>query len=418
MLFSSLFANPRLALYAFCAVAASGFGQTFFVSMMGEAFRTSFALSHTVYGSVYSGATIASALLLLRFGSLADTWSLPRVTGLAVLVLSAGCLSIGAAPNALLLGFGFVCIRFGGQGFMSHLGITTAARYFPAHRGSAVALAAFGFPLAEALLPAGAALGIEHIGWRWPWFAASGILLFGIWPLLAVLARKTPAPVQDTQVTAQPEGQESFTREQVLRDPGLYLLLPAAVATPFVVTALFFHQAAIGQMQGWSLSTLASAFTGYAAAHLVALCCAGPVVDRIGALRTLPLALYPMLGSLVVLAGEHGNGAALLYMGLLGTTQGFASTAAGAVWAERYGVVHLGAIRAMFQAVMVVSTAIAPLLFGFLLDQQLNLAVLSLGTAGAVFAASCLALCCPPGKTRLVQETIPSDSGANQSKNS
>lgn len=164
--------NPRLALYALCAVAASGFGQTFFVSVMGEELRQAFALSHTAYGSLYSGATLLSALLLLRLGSLADTWSLPRVTSLAVLALAVGCLC----------------------------------------------------------------------------------------------------------------------------------------------------------------------------------------------------------------------------MILLGITQGFASTAAGAVWAERYGVLHLGAIRSLVQAIMVVSTAIAPVLFGFLLDLHISLPALSAATATGIFGAACLAL--------------------------
>lgn len=392
MIPSFILSNPRLALYALCAVAASGFGQTFFVSVMGEELRQAFALSHTAYGSLYSTATLISAMLLLRLGSLADTWSLPRVTSLAVLALAAGCLCIAQATSALLLGLGFVLIRFGGQGYMAHLGMTTAARYFPANRGSAVALAAFGFPLAEALLPGGAALSIEHLSWRWAWLAASAVLLAGIWPLLALLSRKTPAPVQDTNVSERHEGRLSFTRKQAMRDPGFYLILPAAISTPFVVTALFFHQSAIGHMQGWSLSVLAAAFSGYALGHLFSLIIAGPVIDRLGAGRVLPLALCPLMGSLLVLAAGHSPWAAWGYMILLGITQGFASTAAGAVWAERYGILHLGAIRSLVQAIMVVSTAIAPVLFGFLLDMHISLSALSAATTTGVFGAACLAM--------------------------
>jgi hypothetical protein len=67
--------NPRLAFYAFLAVAASGFGQTFFISVMGGELRQAFGLSHTAYGSLYSGATLISAFLLFRFGALADICS-------------------------------------------------------------------------------------------------------------------------------------------------------------------------------------------------------------------------------------------------------------------------------------------------------------------------------------------------------
>jgi len=123
--------NPRLALFALAATAASGLGQTFFVSFFGGEIRQAFDLTHTAYGSLYSGATLCSALLLLRFGGLLDTWTLPRVTALAIGILAGWCLLVGFAPGALVLAAGFVCIRFGGQGMMSHIGMTTAAR--PVH---------------------------------------------------------------------------------------------------------------------------------------------------------------------------------------------------------------------------------------------------------------------------------------------
>lgn len=298
--------NPRLALYAFFAVAASGFGQTFFVSVMGGAFREAFGLSHTAYGSLYSAGTLV------------------------------------------------------------------------------------GFPLAEACLPAGAVFIMEGMGWRWAWLAGLAVLLLGVFPLLAVLSRKTPAPQHDARMTGT-ESSASFTRSQVLRDPGFYLILPATLSTPFVITALFFHQVAIAELQGWSLQLLAKAFSGYAVGHLMALFLAGPVVDRLGAGRTLPMALWPLIAGLVLLGLAKGPWVALVYLLLLGIDQGFAATAGGAVWAERYGVVHLGAIRAMTQAIMVVSTAIAPVLLGFFLDLGLGGTGLGLSLAAGVLGASCLA---------------------------
>lgn len=382
--------NPRLALYAFFAVAISGFGQTFFVSVMGGAIRQAFDLSHTTYGGLYSGGTLVSAFLLLRFGALADVWSLPKVTALALAILTSGCLLIATAPNFFFLGLGFVCIRFGGQGFVAHLGVTTAARYFSQHRGKAVALASFGFPLAEACLPAGAVFFMGLLGWRWSWLAGAAFLLLAALPLLSALSWRTPAPLEDAAVSGRGSVND-FSRAQVIRDPGFYLVLPATLATPFVMTALFFHQVAIAEMQDWTLQVLASAFSGYAAGHFAALLLAGSVVDRLGAGRTLPLALSPMLIGLMLLGLAHGDWVAWIYLILLGVNQGFASTAGGAVWAERYGVVHLGAVRAMTQAVMVVSTAIAPVLIGFCLDLGFGLFGLSLSLALGVFAASCLA---------------------------
>ena len=383
--------QPRLAFYAFAAVAASGFGQTFFVSVMGGELRQAFELSHTAYGSLYSGATVLSAALLLRFGALADRWSLTGVTTLAVAVLASGCLAVGLAPSGLFLGLGFVLIRFGGQGLMAHLGMTTAARFFSDQRGNAVAMAQLGFPLAEAVLPAGAVLVMGRFGWRGSWLAGGLFLAAAAWPLLVFLSRRPPAPPQ-IGAGAGRGGGSSATRAQVLRDPGFYLVLPATLAVPFVVTALFFHQVAIAQAQGWSVELVGKAFAGYAAGHLVTLFGAGVVVDRLSAGRTLPLGLLPMAAGLVLLALANEPWVAVAYLVLLGVAQGLAATAGGAVWAERYGVLHLGAIRAVTQAAMVVSTAVAPVLLGVFLDMAVQPAVLAACMAAAVVVVALIAV--------------------------
>ncbi|MDZ7665756.1 MAG: MFS transporter [Desulfotignum sp.] len=382
--------NPRLAFYSLLAVAASGFGQTFFISVMGGELRQVFELSHTAYGSLYSGATLVSAFLLFRFGALADTWSLPKVTSLAVAILAGGCLAIGFAFSSLLLFLGFVLIRFGGQGFISHLGITTAARCFSSRRGRAVAMAELGFPLSEAVLPAGAVFIITHMGWRWSWLAGALFLVAVVWPLLLFLAKKTPAFNQDGKTPVQKKETPDMNRKQVLRDPGFYLVLPATLAIPFTITALFFHQVAIADAQGWSVQLLGRAFSGYALGHLLTLFVAGTLVDRISAGRTLPLGLIPLAASLVLLALVQAEWAAYVYLVLIGMASGLCATAGGAVWAERYGLRHLGAIRAMTQAIMVFSTAVAPVLLGFFLDSGIGVTVLAIFMAAVVLVISFL----------------------------
>ncbi|MFO7761991.1 MAG: MFS transporter [Thermodesulfobacteriota bacterium] len=396
--------NPKLAFFALAATATSGFGQTFFVSVVGGEVREAFGLSHTFYGGIYSTATILSACLLFRFGRLADTWPLAKVTSLAVALLALGCLLVGTAPGVLVLGLGFILIRFGGQGFIAHLGVTTAARYFHDHRGKAVALATAGIPLAEAILPASAVFLINFQGWRAPWLTGSILLVLLILPLLLFLSGRTPAPEQDQSITGGTGKNFSYTREQVLKDTGFYLILPSTVAAPFVVTAILFHQAAIADIHGWPLQLVGSAFSAYAAGHLASLAAAGPLVDRIGSGRALSLALLPMIAGLLLLGLGRGNWLAYVYLGLIGITQGFASTAAGSVWAERYGVLYLGAIRSMVQAIMVVTTAIAPVVLGFLLDQGLSLSLLMTILAGGTLL--CSGLTCLTREVKINHDSI------------
>lgn len=376
--------NPPLALFALLAMATSGFGQTFFISVFGAGIRDSFSLTNSTYGLYYGLATLTSAALLLKLGALADRWPLWRITLLAVGLLTCGCLLMGLAPHWSLLIPGFLLVRLGGQGLLTHLGMTVAGRYFVKNRGRITALAAGGLPLAEATLPAGAGLLLVWGGWRLPWFVAVGVLLLLALPALMRLSRTAAHPdAFSAQETA--ETQTSRTREQALRDPGFYLLLPAALAVPFTVTAVFFHQTAIAESRGWLPEDVALAFTGFALGHFLSLFVGGPMVDRLGAQRSLPLSLIPIFSGLLVLAMSDSDWTLYLYLGLTGLTLGMSGAAANTLWPERYGVRHIGAIRSVAQAAMVLSTALSPLIVGFMLDADLSAAVVALSLA--VFVA-------------------------------
>ena len=386
--------NPKLAFFALLAVAASGFGQTFFIAIFGGALRDEFNLSNSWYGASYSGATLLSAFVLLGAGTLVDRWPLKRVAALGVLLLCGGCLVLAFAQSAWMLLPGFFLLRFAGQGFMTHMGMTTAGRYFTANRGKVIALAALGFPIAEALLPTSGSLIIQHSGWRNVWFLSAGVLLLAVLPALLWLAGDTGEKSQQIADGGR-ENEGDFTRGQVLKDPGFYCLLPAALMTPFVVTAVLFHQGAIADERGWSLSVLAGAFGGYAAGHLLALFFAGSLVDRFGAQRSLPMALLPMVAALLLLAFSHASWVPYVYLALIGIAQAGTGTAGSALWPERYGSTHLGAIRSISQASMVFSTAASPLLIGLMLDQGVNVMGVALLLAVIVLLASLLTLAAP-----------------------
>lgn len=159
----------------------------------------------------------------------------------------------------------------------------------------------------------------------------------------------------------------------MLRDRGFYLLLPASVAVPFIVTALFFHQGAITALKDWSLEEFARAFISYGAGHFLSLLLAGILIDRLGAQRLLPLALVPLLCGLLVLGLSGANWIPWLFLGLLGLSQGAINATLGALWPERYGVRHIGAIRSVIQAIMVLSTAVAPVALGMALDAGIGI---------------------------------------------
>lgn len=381
--------NPSLALFALLATASSGFGQTFLLGLYGDQLRSAFDLSHSAYGLIYSLATLCSAALLLRFGALLDHWSLRRVTLLAIGILSIGCLVLGLAGYLWMLALGFLLVRFGGQAMLSHIGMTTAGRYFSLHRGKVVAFSASGFPLSEALLPLLISALVVFVGWRGSWIGSAVILLGILLPLMLWLSRDAAHPQAGGPENLQT--MTGWTRREVLRDRGFYFLLPASVAVPFIVTALFFHQGAITALKGWSLEEFARAFISYGAGHLLSLLLAGILIDRVGAQKLIPVALMPLLGGLLVLGGSDSAWTPWLFLGLLGLSQGAMNAILGALWPERYGIRHIGAIRSVMQAIMVFSTALAPIALGLLLDGGAGMSLLVALLAGYTAASALLA---------------------------
>jgi len=70
----------------------------------------------------------------------------------------------------------------------------------------------------------------------------------------------------------------------------------------------------------------------------------------------------------------------------IGLSNGAARTAFSAVWAEIYGTRHLGAIRSVVMSLMVIASAVAPLLLGLMLSAASNVSNALLVLAGVTVA--------------------------------
>lgn len=389
--------HPRLLAFGVVLTGLSSFGQTFLISLFGGHVREALELGNTGYGLIYSLATLASAVTLVRAGRVVDTRDLRLVTAGVLATAAAGCALLAGAHGVLVLLVAFYLLRLSGQGMMVHVAQTTMGRYFRAERGRAVSIAMLGLPLAEALMPMTLVAATGLLGWRTTWLAAAVVLAVAMVPLALWLLRGHSERVATWQAevdaTASDEARDGtdWRRRDVLRHPVFYALMPAIMGPPLIVTALFFHQVPVAEAKGWGLDWLASSFLAFGAAHVVGLVLAGPLVDRLGARRLVPLLLVPMLLALLTLALVPGAWAAPVYLFLMGMSAGTAGTLMGALWAELYGTRHLGAIRALAQAVMIMTTAVSPVLAGALLDGGMAPTTLALVLAGYTLAAFLLA---------------------------
>ncbi|HKK71985.1 MAG TPA: MFS transporter [Candidatus Krumholzibacteria bacterium] len=375
-------AQLELLSFGFLATLASGFGQTYFVGLFGGQWRADFALSNAGLGTVYSAATLVSGLTMIEAGRWLDRTPLRSFTAVVVASFAVACGLIAVAPEAWMLFPGLLLLRLCGQGLMGHIAITTVARHATKARGRSLSIAQLGFPVGEAVLPSLVVAALALTSWRGVWWACAVVLVTLVLPALVRLGRG---------VSSAPDGPDDSepgaSRRDVVRDRRFHRVLPVVLAPPFVVTGLFFHQAAVADGMGWPLSLLATAFLAYAVTQVCGGLLGGWAVDRWSARRIVRLVLVPMAFGLASLAVADARPVAFVYMALVGFSAGMGSTVAGALWVELYGRRHLGAIRAMQHALMVVSTAASPVLFGLAIDAGLDVRHLTLLlAAGAVLA--------------------------------
>jgi len=192
--------------------------------------------------------------------------------------------------------------------------------------------------------------------------------------------------------------QADWRRRDVLGDVRFWSVLPAVLLPPFWATGLFLYQTSIAEMKGWSVGLMASAFVAFALTRVLFALLVGGGVDRLSARRLFPFCVLPLGIAMVLLLSFGGVWVPYLFMSLLGVTMGAGGSLRTALWAELYGVRHLGAIRSMMASLSVLSTAAAPALVGFALEDAGRLDALLVTGVGSVVMATLLALKVLPGQ--------------------
>ena len=391
-----ILANRRFLAFGILMTLFASFGQTYFIALFSAEIRAVFDLSHGDFGEIYAFATLASGACLIWLGRLIDRIDLRLYSGLVGAGLVVGCLLMSQVSSVLMLGLAIFVMRLFGQGLMSHTAITSMARYFHERRGLAIAMASTGHAGGEAVFPFVAVMLIAAIGWRETWVAVAIGLAVIMVPLIQwCLAGHGQRHRDHLDYMAALHGAAAtaarqWTRRDMLGDSRFYLLLPAVLAPSFILTGLFFHQVHLVASKGWSLTWFVAGFVIYAGATVAASLGIGAFIDRSGASRLMHFHLAPLAAGLLVLAAFDQPMTMFVYLLLAGISMGASFTVVGAVWAELYGVAHLGAIRALTSALMVFSTALAPVVMGRMIDAGIGMEAIA--ALSAIYAATGMGL--------------------------
>lgn len=349
-------------------------GHTWFIALFAGEIRAEFGLSDGQWGLIYTAATLSSAALLFGRGGWADTVPLSRLAPMVAVAFAGAAVLMALGQTIWTLGIAVFLLRFCGQGMFSHIQQTAMARWFITTRGRAMAIANLGYTTGQILLPLPAVLLMGWIGWRMSWLVVAAILLMFILPLLVVLLRQDRAPQGSTggMIGAPGLGGQHWRRREALRHWLFWALVPLMLTPGYVGTVVFFHQVHVAEIKGWTLIAMAPAYPAWALSEVAAAFVAGWAADRFGPARLLPLTVLPMGVGIALIGMGETPLAWITGIGLIGVTQGMTNTVWGTLLPATYGTNHIGSVRAVAAAVLVVSTALGPGMGGVIIDAGIS----------------------------------------------
>jgi sugar phosphate permease len=393
----------RLLLFGFVLMFCSSPGQTYFIALFGGQIRSDLGLSHGQFGAVYSIATLASAVVLLWSASLLDRINLRVFVLVVISGLAFAAFAMSLVQSVIALGLVIFLLRHLGQGLMSTTSSTSLMRYLSANRAKGNSVANMGYSAAEAILPSIIILALLTLSWRQAWQVTSVVLVVLIIPLVFYLLRELPnwnarfdQGLHQDRISSDQQGRavgrkKHWTRQQVLRDPFFYLLVPALVSQSLLYTGFMFHQIHLVEEKAWSLTTWASLYALFSITTIVMSLLIGALADRVGAVRLAPFASVPMAFGLLALSSSSSALAATVFMFLMGCSTAAQGALGAPFFVERYGNKYFASIKSLASFIMVFATAISPVILGVFIDNGVSIDVLARSSAIYAFSVTTVA---------------------------
>ncbi len=370
------FAGWRMLAVASLAVFATGPAQTYGVSPFVDPMTTDLGISRSLFSTLYSIGTLASAGILILAGRQLDRHGNRIVLAVAALLFGAGLALMGVASGLVTLLLGFVVLRSFGQGVVSLGARTLVPHWFHSRSGRAFSILGVGGMASQAIVPTWNQAMINAVSWREAWLINAGIIWLVLLPLVWLIVRNRPADLGQEPYGAEPvvpgdtrpRQEWGFDVRQASRTFAFWALLFAGAVPALVLTGLSLNQTGILTDRGLDATLAATMFGVGAAAALPTSLVAGWLCDRYPAHYVLIAGQAFMGIGMIVLLTMGSLEGAIIYSALRGMCEGCWTVSIDVVWPTWFGRRYLGRIRSLGFAVGVFGAALGPIPFGFAFD--------------------------------------------------
>ena len=365
----------------------SSFGQSFFLGLFNSSIRDALSITQGQFGSIYASATLLSSFLLIWVGKKIDDINIFKFAFFVTLLLSFSCFFFSRISSIIFFFIAIFLMRFSGQGLMSHTATTTISRYFTKSRGKALSTCWFGLSTAEFILPVLIVYLLTINTWQNLWISISILVLIFL-PVISFLLIKNlnfESREDFSENKLNKKNIKQWKRIEVLKDYRFYIICLNMLAMPWIATGVFVYQSFISESKEWGTYVIAQSFMVYSILSLITLLASGFLIDKFTSRKLLIFMNIPLSLSTLVLFYFDTPFSAVIFLGLIGISNGLANILGSSTWAEIYGVKYIGSIKALTTALMVFSTAFGTALFGLLIDKGYSIERIALVASAYIF---------------------------------
>tara|TARA_B100000676_G_scaffold287686_1_gene318473 strand:+ start:639 stop:1829 length:1191 start_codon:yes stop_codon:yes gene_type:complete len=381
--------DPKLLMYGFLIIFFASYGQTFFIALFNDDIKNLYNLTDGQFGMVYALATTFSSLLLINFAKLIDFIDLRIYSFVVTIGLLLPCLAVYFLPENIIFLFIIIfALRFFGQGAMTHAGITSMTRYFGKNRGKAISFGNLGGMLGVMFLPMIVVYLNKFFDFKQIWLICSLSIIFFLPVLYFTLSNQVDRQSKFKELIK--DEKRIWTTLQVMKNKKFLIYLPLTTSFSFIGTGLMFHQIFIFDQKGWTIDMLGTGFIFLGAFSIIGLLFGGPLIDLLNPRKAILYLMLPIfIGIIIILLFENFY-FLLVYMSLFGLNLGISAPFTGSLWADLFGVESLGTVKALFHAIVVLASALSPVIFGYVIDWGFGIGVISIISLNMIIISSLL----------------------------
>ncbi len=342
-------------------------------AILGDPIARDLGVPTSFVFAAFSASLLLAAVLGPRIGRTIDVFGGRGILAASNVVLAVGLVVLGLSPSARIMTVAWLILGLGMALGLYDAAFAALGRIYGAEARASITgitlLAGFastiGWPLT--------AWGLAHYGWRETCFAwAAAHILIGL-PLNLLLLPRTKRAEKDTRQT----------KPRIPMDRNMWLLAAAFALAWTVTGAMAANLPRLLEAGGATTAEAIAAGALVGPAQVVARILEISVLGRAHPLLSARLATitHPIGAALLGLFG--GGAGSLLFAALHGFGNGILTIARGTVPLAIYGPKDYGYRLGLLGAPARIAQAIAPLMFGLLVDYW---------GAGALFVSSALSL--------------------------